>query len=257
MSANPWTRRFLLAGLIGLVLGIGVVSVTWGDFEELADPTRTNIAVIEPGEVIQIDLIEHEYVAYSYAGEDEIGFNMTGDAGEVEKLAPNQWTGSGVRSDQGGRMMDAFGVYHPDAGVYNLSNSGANLTLYLVDNTALNEPSMATSLLYAGCFGVVCGLTLLPIAGLIHIFSKPKPEAPTHLVQSGGENVPTTEEVWLAVQKGEPLTPSEVLNPEIEAEPEVAPPFATRIEVETVFEKPTPAKPDQEADGDWKSWDEG
>ena len=249
MSANPWTRRFLLAGLIGMVLGAAAVSLTWGDFERMADPTRTNVAQIDPGASVSVDLVGHEYVAYQHGEVANTTVEMRSGDTLLEMSAPNQWAGSGPRADADGQMMVAIGVWKPVEGAHTVENTG-NMTVYLVDNTELNEPTTEMAMLYAGCFGLVCGLVMLPVAGIIHMLSKPKPEAPVNLVQADGAHVPTTEEVWLAMQRGESIEAPQ-------KESEVPPPFATKVEVEVEAPIEVEVPVQESASKDWQSWDEG
>ena len=260
-------------------------AVMWSSYDEMAvilDPGQNHFLELEEGETEEVNLSNStSYLIFrlnDVAADCQIIENLTGAEVSVGNPALFQTD----RDGESGRYY-AVGTFVPDAnGLHSIENTAntSGHSLWIVDEYDLGEDSESVYLFQGGCYGLLCGGCLLPIA-LIMWYSGRKKGHQVGLMQTQGgqmipvaptdgalqQRVPTTDEVWRSVHGGEVIDLTVQQKP---PEDEIPAPFADRPDrvgqltrvVDEIDSVDDSAPASSENDGgnterSWKTWDEG
>lgn len=284
MSAGPWPKRLLIAGVALILSGTVAMWAGWSDFERAMDPANNHVVALDGGQGGEVNLTAgHSYLLFRTDGRD-VNCTVTEIATGTEVPRDEPSFLHGVREGADGTIYTAIGVYVAEGdGLHLVENQAApGKELWLVDEGEIEADSNALLLLEGSCFSLLCGTCLIPLGGLLWLTGRggdaaagavlttadgtQVPIAPS--ADGSQRRVPTTDEVWASLRSGEPLDLS--LADEAEGVPA---PFADRPdatgpipraidEVEVVEEALVPTEAEVEPDSvdaapNWKSWDEG
>ncbi|MDP6889600.1 MAG: hypothetical protein QF454_06185 [Candidatus Thalassarchaeaceae archaeon] len=282
-QASVWPKRVMVAGAIILCLSIAAFAAYYSSYEEEVDPSKSHIVKINGGEESSVNLSKDKsYIVFRQTDSAcECTIIEIDTQTEVSITAPNWMEGEGGRIGSGGKEYPSVGVFQPEAdGVYAIQNTAANDTLWVVDRDI--GLTTAAAMVNGGCFGMICGMCILPIGLLLwRRGNKSQPTANLVMQTAGGgiipiaptdgvqqQRIPTTDEIWRSIHGGESL--NLVIEETHPPENDVPAPFADRPdrvggvsrvvdEIESVEES---AIEDVVEDGNpnernWKVWDEG
>ena len=298
MTLNKWPRRLALAGSIVIGISIAILWSVYPDVIKINDPGENNLLSIDEGESADVNLSKNNsYIIFRL---NNVGVNCT----ITEYLTGTQVTiGSPNflhvdRVGVNGEQYYPVGTFIPEGdGLFSVENTASadGDTLWIVDEYDVDDEDMSVLNLASGsCFGLICGICLLPISLFLWISNRKKggqaglmmqtpdgmlvPIAPTDgTIQ---QRVPTTDEIWRSVHGGETLDLTIQQQPP--AEDEAPPPFADRPdpvdgllrvvdEIETVDDSgpieenlrdklglsDSDENEVENSERSWKSWDEG
>ena len=273
----------MIAGAIILCLSIAAFAAYYSSYEEEVDPSKSHIVKIDGGEESTVNLSKGKsYIVFRQTDSPcECTIIEIDTQTEVSITAPNWMEGEGGRIGSGGKEYPSVGVFQPEAnGAYTIQNTAANHTLWIVDRDI--GLTTAAAMVNGGCFGMICGMCILPIGLLLwRRGNKSQPTANLVMQTAGGgvipiaptdgvqqQRIPTTDEIWRSVHGGESL--NLVIEQSQPLEDQVPAPFVNRPdrvggvsrvvdEIESVEES---AIEDVVEDGgpderNWKVWDEG
>ena len=285
-QTSIWPKRMMIAGVIILGLSIAAMVTTYGDVTDSLDPGQNHLLELDGGENESVNLSKHSsYLLFRQADSScKCEITEMDTETDVTITAPNFLQSDREGSD--GVWYYAVGAFQPEAsGAHDIQNSAPEgEVLWIVDEMAMGGDSNAVWIFQGGCFGIICGVCLLPI-GLV-MWRKWLPgnkSQPTGLMMqtangnlvpiapSDGvaqQRIPTTDEIWRSVHGGESL--NLVIEQTQIPQNEVPAPFADRPdrvgglsrvvdEIESVDESVAEGD-DESGDTDernWKSWDEG
>lgn len=284
MSANKWPKRLALTGAIMLALSTAVMWSSYDEMTVVLDPGQNHLLELEEGQIEDVNLSKNtSYLIFRLSNapvDCQIIENHTGT--EVSIGNPSLFQTD--RDGENGRYH-AVGTFIPDAdGMHSIENTEntSDSTLWVVDEYDLGEDANSIYLFQGGCYGLLCGGCLLPIALFIWYSGRKKgqqaglvmqahdgrmvPIAPTDGTMQ--QRVPTTDEVWRSVHGGEVIDLTVQQGPP--PEDEIPAPFAdrpdrtselTRVvdEIESVDDSmPISSENDGEnTERSWETWDEG
>ncbi|MEC8927097.1 MAG: hypothetical protein VYB17_02420 [Candidatus Thermoplasmatota archaeon] len=284
MSANKWPKRLALTGAIMLALSTAVMWSSYDEMIVILDPGQNHLLELEEGQTEDVNLSNTtSYLLFRLNNapvDCQIIENHTGT--EVSIGNPSLFQTD--RDGENGRYY-AVGTFIPDAGGMHSIENTANTsdgTLWVVDEYDLGEDANSIYLFQGGCYGLLCGGCLLPIALFIWYSGRKKsqqaglvmqahdgrmvPIAPTDGTMQ--QRIPTTDEVWRSVHGGEVIDLTVQQGPP--PEDEIPAPFADRPdrtgeltkvvdEIESVDDSmPVSSENDGETtERSWKTWDEG
>ena len=262
-------------------------AVMWSSYDEMIvilDPGQNHLLELEEGQTEDVNLSNTtSYLLFRLNNapvDCQIIENHTGT--EVSIGNPSLFQTD--RDGENGRYY-AVGTFIPDAGGMHSIENTANTsdgTLWVVDEYDLGEDANSIYLFQGGCYGLLCGGCLLPIALFIWYSGRKKsqqaglvmqahdgrmvPIAPTDGTMQ--QRIPTTDEVWRSVHGGEVIDLTVQQGPP--PEDEIPAPFADRPdrtgeltkvvdEIESVDDSmPVSSENDGETtERSWKTWDEG
>ena len=282
MTQNRWPKRLLISSAVLLLISSIIIWTNWDDFVSAMDPENNNVARVEGGEEESVELSDgRTYIAYRL---DSSATNLTiiesQTGAEVGRSSPGILQGDRFGEDD--KIYTAVGVYNPEAdGLHLIQNHDPEFVLWLVDSEKLTGDNSSLLMLEGGCFGIICGVCLIPIAGILWLTSRKTAHAPglvmetadgTHIPLAVSDSeiqqcVPTTDEVWASVHGGIPI---DLSMDAIPVKEDVPPPFADRPdndghlplaideieEIEEIIVEESDDRSENVEQG-WKSWDEG
>ena len=284
MSANKWPKRLALTGAILLALSTAVMWSSYDEMTVILDPGQNHFLELEEGQTDDVNLSNStSYLIFrlnNVAADCQIIENHTGTEVGVENPSLFQTD----RDGESGRYY-AVGTFIPDAsGMHSIENTAntSGHSLWIVDEYDLGEDAESIYLFQGGCYGLLCGGCLLPIALVMWYSSRKKGHQAGLVMQTHDgqmvpvgptdgtlqQRVPTTDEVWRSVHGDEVIDLTIQQGPP--PEDEIPAPFAdrpdrvgelTRVvdEIESVDDSmPEASENDGETtERSWKTWDEG
>ena len=298
MTSSKWPRRLAFAGSFVIGISIAILWSVYPDVINIQDPGENNLLSLDEGESVDVNLSKNtSYIIFKL---NDGGVNCT----ITEYLTETQVTiGSPNilqpdRAGVNGEVYYAVGTFIPEAdGLYSVENTASEngSTLWIVDEYDVDDDARNSGRIFIGsCFGLLCGICLLPVSLFLWISKRKKGGAAGLMMQTpdgmlvpiaptGGsvqQRVPTTDEIWRSVHGGEVLDLTIQQPPPTEQE--VPPPFADRPdrtgemdrivdEIESVEDPISSGNVlrnklglddsnedvAENSDPNWKSWDEG
>lgn len=282
MGGTSWPKRLLISGAVILLISTILIWTNWDDFVSAMDPENSNVARLEGGEEVTVELDDgRTYIAYRLDGSStNITITEVQTGTEVGRSSPGILQGD--RFGEKDRIYTAVGVYSPDAdGMHRIQNHENDQILWLVDSEELAGDDSVLLMLEGGCFGIICGFCLIPLGGILWLTSRKTAQSPGLVMETAGgqqiplavgggevqQRVPTTDEIWASVHGGEAI---DLTVAPVVVEEEVPPPFADRPDAEThlpraiddveeVNEEISDVGINEAGNTkqEWKSWDEG
>ena len=284
MNASKWPKRLALTGAIMLALSTAVMWSSYDEMTVILDPGKNHLLELEEGQTVDVNLSNStSYLIFrlnDVSSDCQIIENLTGTEVGVENPSLFQTD----REGENGRYY-AVGTFIPDAsGMHSIENTAnsSGHSLWIVDEFDLGEDSESIYLFQGGCYGVLCGGCLLPIALIMWYSGRKKSHQAGLVMQTHHgqmvpveptdgtlqQRIPTTDEVWRSVHGGEviDLTVQQAPPPE----DEIPAPFAdrpdrvgelTRVvdEIDSVDDSMPESSENvsENTERSWKTWDEG
>ena len=262
-------------------------AVMWSSYDEMTvilDPGQNHFLELEEGQTEDVNLSNStSYLIFRLndgPSDCQIIENLTGT--EVGVGSPSLFQTD--RDGENGRYY-AVGTFIPDAsGMHSIKNT-ANTSghwLWIVDEYDLGDDSESIYLFQGGCYGLLCGGCLLPIALIMWYSGRKKGQQAGLVMQTPDgqmvpvgptdgtlqQRVPTTDEVWRSVHGGEVIDLTIQQGPP--PEDEIPAPFAdrpdrvgelTRVvdEIDSVDDSVPESSENasENTERSWKTWDEG
>jgi hypothetical protein len=223
----------------------------------LLDPEQENVARLESGESIVVELDKNRYYVALRTLEDgkepESEARLIDTNGEeIEGKAPTSLHVDRVLEEDGPKYRPVWTYYLDDSANYTLHNDG-NSALWLVDDAAAEKEIFTNPVVLlmfsTCCFGLIIGLLAI-IFAIISTRQNPRKEEKvvSGLVIDG--RVMTTDELY-RMQKGEEVSDSSF------TQEKVADPFVSS-DAGAAKQKIIQQDLDSEInETEWKEWDEG
>ncbi len=285
MSRSGWPKRLVITSLIVIGLSTALMISSYDEMVDILDPSQNHLLHLEEGESAEVNLSkDHSYLLFRIDDNTAnclVVENATNTEVRIEKPTLLHTDREGADA-----WYTAVGWFAPDeSGLHIIenTNNATNQSLWIIDEYDLGDDVNSVYLFQGGCYGLLCGVCLLPIAIFVWLSSKKKGVPAGVVMQTAGgtlipiapsdqptqQRVPTTDEVWRSVHGGEPLNLT--IQDSGPIEPEVPAPFANRPdrigeiarvkdEIESVDESAfTDESKDtgEEEQRSWKTWDEG
>ena len=223
----------------------------------LEDPEKENVAKLEAGEAISVELVEDRYyvaLRIIIEGEDTESLvriiNSEGE--EIQASVSTKWFGDRPLDGEGPFYRPVKIYFVDDSGTYTIHNDGSD-TLWLVDETSAQMEMITIPIVLlmfsTCCFGLIIGLLAI-IFAIISTRQNPRKEEKvvSGLVIDG--RVMTTDELYRMQKDGSLDNPPS-------SQESVADPFVSeksKIEPEiTIHQDPK----SNIVESEWKEWDEG
>ncbi len=252
-----WAKWAAATSFVLLLVALASVGNAMDEMIPLLDPEQENVARLEPGESIVVELDKNRYYVALMTLEDgkEPGYEarlIDPNGEEIEGKAPTSLHVDRVLEEDGPKYRPVWTYYLDDSANYTLHNDG-NGALWLVDDAAAEKEIFTNPIvLLMGstcCFGFIIGLLAITFA-IISTRQKPrkKEKVVSGLVIDG--RVMTTDELY-RIQKGEEVSASSF------AQKKVADPF---VSSDVVPAKQKIIQQDLDSginEGEWKEWDQG
>ncbi|MFL2956401.1 MAG: hypothetical protein CND29_03145 [Marine Group II euryarchaeote MED-G36] len=252
-----WAKWAAATSFVLLLMFLASFGPAMDKMLPLLDPEQENVAKLEEGGSISVELTDTRYYVILRVVED--GVNpapevrlVDSDGEEIQGSAPTSLHVD-RELDAGGPKYRPVLVYYPkNTANYTIHNDGDN-TLWLVDDAAAESEMLRNPIvLFMGstcCFGFIIGLLAI-IFAIISTRQKPrnKEKVVSGLVIDG--RVMTTDELY-RIQKGEEVSASSF------AQEKVADPF---VSSDTVPAKQKIIQQDLDSginEAEWKEWDQG
>tara|TARA_Y100001968_G_scaffold331933_1_gene388308 strand:- start:19846 stop:20619 length:774 start_codon:yes stop_codon:yes gene_type:complete len=248
--AAKWTSA---GSFVLLLVAIASFGPAMDQIEPLQDPEKENVAEVEAGESLSVDLIEGRYyVALRIIVEGEDTESLVrlidSEGEEMEESLSSNWFGDRPIDGEGPlyRPVKIYFLY--DSGSYVLHNDGDD-TLWLVDESSmqLKMLTIPTVLLLFStcCFGLISGVMAIILAILSLRFQRITEEKVTGIVVS--DDIMSTDELYRTYHK---------LNDE-EKIGAVADPFVNKNLEKEILEPEVKNEINPTSESEWKEWDEG
>jgi hypothetical protein len=177
-SGSPWPKRLLIVGSISLLLGTLGLAIALPDIEEVLRPDVNYAMIIEPSTTESLEVTGlNKYAFYQNVTEDDFEPGTLtihdGDGGEVELFEPTLTAAVTTLNFDDGATFEPLGwIRATENGELTLSST-SNLSIYVIDQNAIDELTMQQFDMLASCGALLIGGCLLPVAGLLH-FLRPK-----------------------------------------------------------------------------------
>ena len=189
---TSWGRRLLIGGIICFAFG-GILFVQqMGQLPDIVDPNKNNVADVNIGEQISVELSASCYVAWSENKSKNIGVAIY-DSSENEI----QKTGCGYdieAMDAKGSTFQRIGSWELADGTYNVhatcspsNSSGCNDgNIMLMDHDDALSKLLGDLGFWSACGLCLLGIILLPLGGVLsHLASRRKIEQNVVLMSDG------------------------------------------------------------------------
>ena len=171
-GGDPWPRRLLLVGVVLMAVGLGAFASGSKAIEADLDPTRTNVARVEAGTSVEVDLTEGGMYAAlrpdnaSGSPPADLRLIRLSDGADILGFEPDWRTPS--RTDANRTVYDPVRLWTiTEAGPHLLENEAESSPLHLVDESVDDRAMMASPPIILGCLLCLGGLGLLPLAALV------------------------------------------------------------------------------------------
>mgnify|MGYP001605132055 CR=1 FL=1 len=252
-----WAKWGAATSFVLLLVALASVGNAMDEMIPLLDPEQENVARLESGEAIVVELDKNRYYVALRTLEDgkepESEARLIDTNGEeIEGKAPTSLHVDRVLEEDGPKYRPVWTYYLDDSANYTLHNDG-NSALWLVDDAAAEKEIFTNPVVLlmfsTCCFGLIIGLLAI-IFAIISTRQNPRKEEKvvSGLVIDG--RVMTTDELY-RMQKGEEVSDSSF------TQEKVADPFVSSG-AGAAKQKIIQQDLDSEInETEWKEWDEG
>jgi len=252
-----WAKWTAATSFVLLLVALASFGNAMDEMIPLLDPEQENVARLEPGESIVVELDKNRYYVALRTLEDgkEPGHEarlIDPNGEEIEGKAPTSLHVDRVLEEDGPKYRPVWTYYLDDSANYTLHNDG-NGALWLVDDAAAEKEIFTNPIVLlmfsTCCFGLIIGLLAI-IFAIISTRQNPRKEEKvvSGLVIDG--RVMTTDELYRMQKDGSLDNPPS-------SQESVADPFVSeksKIEPEiTIHQDPK----SNIVESEWKEWDEG